>query len=120
MFFNDTIYIKIHRNSVTVRNISSRTEATATGIFSSSRLLVGAFSEAAKLIKELQSQVAPTYFFKAGHVAVIHPRDMVEGGLSQVEERIFAELALGTEARKFVVHVGELMSDERVLALANS
>jgi hypothetical protein len=66
MLFNDTIYIKIHRNSVTVRNVSSRIEATATGIFSSSRLLVGTFSEAEKLIKELRSQVAPAIFLRQG------------------------------------------------------
>jgi hypothetical protein len=120
MLFNDTIYIKIQRNSVTIRNVNSKAEATMTGTFSTSRLLVGTFSEAEGLIRELRNKVAPKSFFKAAHVAVVHPGEMVDGGLSQVESRIFTELAIGTGARKFFVHVGEYLSDDSVLALANS
>ncbi|MES3020606.1 MAG: hypothetical protein V4857_03370 [Pseudomonadota bacterium] len=120
MLFSETIYIKIQRNSITVRNVNSKLEASGIGIFSTARLLVGTFSEAERLIKELRSQVAPKSFFRAAHVAVVHPGEMIEGGLSQVEERIFAELALGTGARKFVVHVGDAISDDGVLALARS
>jgi len=48
---------------------------------------------------------------------VIHPTEMVEGGLSEVEERVLRELALGAGARSVVVHVGLALAGCRVMAL---
>ncbi len=47
--------------------------------------------------------------------AVIHPLATLEGGLSQVEERLFQELARGAGASKVIVWVGAPLSDAEVL-----
>jgi len=46
---------------------------------------------------------------------VIHPIEMVEGGLSQVEERMFKELATAAGARKVSVWLGHELSDQEVV-----
>jgi rod shape-determining protein MreB len=47
---------------------------------------------------------------------VIHPLEKIEGGLSQVEERLFHELAVGAGASKVVVWAGAPLSDAEVAA----
>jgi len=41
---------------------------------------------------------------------LIQPLEMTEGGLSEVEDRLFRELALGAGARKVVIWVGKELS----------
>ena len=48
--------------------------------------------------------------------AVIHPLATLEGGLSQVEEQVFQELARGAGASRVLVWVGAPLSDAEVLA----
>jgi rod shape-determining protein MreB and related proteins len=45
---------------------------------------------------------------------VIHPLEMVEGGLSEVEERIFREVAISAGASKVIVWVGKDLNDAEV------
>lgn len=47
---------------------------------------------------------------------LIHPMAMTEGGLRQVEERAFTELAYGAGAGLAVVWAGEALSQEALLA----
>ncbi|UXY14460.1 hypothetical protein N8I74_14205 [Chitiniphilus purpureus] len=116
MNFRETLYVTIARNTITVRCVDNRKQATATGSFSTSRLLVGNFSVAEALLRGLIPQVAARHFYKT-LVAVVHPLELVEGGLSQIEERVFNELGLGCGARKIHLHVGSMLDDQAVLAM---
>jgi rod shape-determining protein MreB len=40
-------------------------------------------------------------------VVIIHPMEKLEGGVSEIECRVYQELALGAGARKVYIHVGE-------------
>jgi hypothetical protein len=44
----------------------------------------------------------------------MHPTELVEGGLSQVEERVLLELPRAGGAWKVVVHVGPVLDDAGV------
>jgi rod shape-determining protein MreB len=44
----------------------------------------------------------------------MHPLEMTEGGLSEIEKRILNELAIGAGAMKVVVWVGPELSDTEV------
>lgn len=50
-------------------------------------------------------------------VVVLYPMDMVEGGLSEVEERVLVELAKSLGARKVLLHLGPVLTDPQVLSL---
>lgn len=114
MNLRDTLYIKVSKNSITVRNVCTQSELTANAEFTTNRLLIGNFSCAEKLLKKLLSQVAAKGLLKLPPMVVIHRLEMTEGGLAQIEQRIFMEIALGSGARKAIVHTGELLSDAAV------
>jgi hypothetical protein len=88
--------------------------------FTTARLLVGQFREAASLLRKAVRELAGGRLFAASPVVVIHPTEMVDGGLSEVEERVLRELALGVGARSVVVHVGPALADAEVTAMIRS
>ena len=49
-----------------------------------------------------------------GGLTTFQPMEKTVGGLSQVEERVLHELALGAGARRAVVWVGQALSDREV------
>lgn len=117
--FASHVYIRIAVNKLTVRHLESGKEVTRAGqpAFTSQRLLVGDFTAADRLLKEAMKEVLPRHPFALAPLALVHPLDMVEGGLSQIEQRVFTELALGARARKVKVHVGAELADAAVLAI---
>jgi len=52
--------------------------------------------------------------FTASPGVVIQPMEITDGGLSEVEERVFRELAMGAGAAKVVVWLGHELSDLEV------
>lgn len=119
--FGDVLYIRIYPNKIVIRDVKRDVEISrqSTSPFSSNRLLVGNFTAADELLRGLIAEIAPKKLLKLPHKAVIHPKEMVEGGLSQVEERLFIELARGTGASKVAIHLGVDLSRDGVLACLN-
>ena len=76
---------------------------------------MGNFVEAQATIKAAVKAVQTSVLPKLVRI-VIHPMELVEGGFTQVEERVLRELAIGSGASKVVVWVGEALSDEAVLS----
>jgi hypothetical protein len=118
-YFENTIYVQIRRNQLRIRQIESNREGTfpAETPFSTQRLLVGEFRVAEDLLKRAVKEVSPRGFFSVGPHVVIHPMEMVEGGLSEVEQRLLQEFAIGAaRASKVVIWVGAQLSDAEVKA----
>jgi hypothetical protein len=115
LFFN-AVYVKVRRNQFRVRNLKSGVEATvlAQTPFTTTRLLVGQFVVAQNTLKEALKQVSKESLFAFSPYIVIHPLEMVEGGLSEIEERIFREVAIGAGASKVVVWFGHELNDAEV------
>lgn len=68
--------------------------------FSSVRLLVGDFTAAENCLKNaLRDMNAFSAFNLRRPRLRIHPKELVEGGLSQIEKRVLLELGKGTGAR---------------------
>jgi rod shape-determining protein MreB and related proteins len=121
-FFEKTGYVTVKRNQFRIRHLESGTEATfdARPTFTSTRLLIGEFRTAEALLKQGLRQVLKSSFISVRPYVVIQPLEMVEGGLSEVEERIFKEVAIGAGASKAVVWVGPQLSDADVKAKLKS
>lgn len=119
-FFTRVLYIKVIRNAF---KISSITEPGDERLFSSEqpfttqRLLVGQFSVAHTCLKAAVRAMSGTGLIRLAPLVVIHPQEMVEGGLSEVEDRLFRELALGAGARKVVLWTGRELRPEEVIDL---
>lgn len=114
------LYLKVRKNQFEVKNLTENGAwkiATPEQPFTTDRLLVGQFSAAEPVLKELVKDVMPSGFMKKSAQIIIHPMDMVEGGLCEVEERVFTELGLGAGAYKVKLHVGEGLTDEEAKKL---
>ena len=116
------LYLKVRKNQFEVKNLTENGAwkiATPEQSFTTERLLVGQFSAAEPMLKGLVKDVMPSSFMKKSAQILIHPIDMVEGGLCEVEERIFTELGLGAGAFKVKLHVGEGLTDEEAKDILN-
>ena len=115
-------YVRIRRDRLDVRCVETNRRATRTSAagFSTPRLLVGTFTEADALLKSaVEECVVASEFIPARRLFVMHPLELVEGGLSEVEHRVLLELAAGSSAAKTVVHEGGELSDDGVRAAAS-
>lgn len=115
--FLNTVYIKVHPNRFEVKIIETGRSLVLNSpeAFTSRRLLVGQFSIASDLLLKGMKQLQADRFCIFKPVVVIQPIAMVEDGLSEIEERLFHELAVGAGARKVKVWVGQELSDREVL-----
>lgn len=92
-----SLYIRIYRNTLTVRNVDTKQEVTEQSEtpFTTTRLLLGQMIPAMKLLARLTRKVASKRLIArfASHKVIIHAMEMNEGGHSQVEFASYIELA---------------------------
>jgi hypothetical protein len=121
LFTTHYIYIQIRSNHISTRDVVSKKVCSSTSVtpFSTQRLLIGNFTVAEALLRSLIRQLVPKQirFWSLPPLVVIHPMELCEGGLCQIEERVFIELALGGGARKVRLHLGEQLSDFEIVQL---
>lgn len=117
-----TVYIRVAKNQFLVRHIEDKKEVMISAIepFTTKRLLIGEFVVAEKYLKQGINKVHEGRWLPASPVVLIQPLEMIDGGLSQVEERVLKELAAGAGARKVVVWVGHELSDQEVVQRAKN
>ena len=113
---SNTVYVRVRRNEFRVRNAESGAEKTlaAPVPFTTTRLLIGQFGAAEKALKAALKEILTGQLFAPSPNVVIHPLEMVEGGLSEIEDRALRELAIQAGASKVVVWVGHELSDSEV------
>ncbi|GAB4178342.1 MAG: hypothetical protein Fur005_40600 [Roseiflexaceae bacterium] len=113
--FTDLLYIQVRTNQFSVRNISTQQEQVffATNAFTTQRLLIGDFDAAEQTLTLALKALSRRYVLWRP-VAVIHPLELIEGGLSPVEQIVLRDVVLNARARKSLVWVGHLLSDDEV------
>lgn len=121
LFFS-TLYVRVTRNQFRIRHIESKREVviSARKPFSTKRLLIGSYSNAEELLDDGIEKVRKGRWFPPPPIIVIQPLEMLEEGLSEVEERVLNEVAAAAGARKVVVWVGHELSDQEVFKRARS
>jgi rod shape-determining protein MreB len=115
--FKRSLYVQVRENRFDIRNVGDGRSyhATASPPFSHPRMLVGDFTAAEACLKSLADQSRGSGFaFKTE--MLMHPMERLEGGLTQIESRVFRELALGAGASKVAVWVGAPLGDADVVA----
>lgn len=118
--FTTDLYVKVRKDVLEAKNLSFD-EGWQTmhppQPFTTERLLVGKFSVAEPALTHLITTVAPRSFIKQSIRVVLQPMECIEGGLSEVEERLLKELALSAGAFKVVIHTGPELSDQQAKQL---
>lgn len=116
----NTLYLRIACDHLHMTHLESGREAAlqANPPFSNVRLLVADFSVADRLIRDAAQSLIAKRFLRLSLPPrlVIHPLERLEGGLSQVEERMLLELGKGCGANKVVIHIGDRLDAAGVRA----
>jgi hypothetical protein len=119
-----TLYLQLSCNQMHLTHLQSGRELRmqADPPFSNQRLLVADFATAERLLQRAIGQLLPKRFLRLSvpPQLLIQPLERLEGGLSQVEERILLELGLGCGARKVRLHMGPVLDSAGVLAKLRS
>jgi rod shape-determining protein MreB len=112
-----TIYVRLFRNKLRLRSIEAGTEieVSPSAPFTSQRLLIGDFLAAERTLKDGLRQVTGGGWFKPSPRILMHQLEMTEGGLSDVEQRILRELAIGAGAMKVEIWTGPNLTDQEVV-----
>jgi Tfp pilus assembly protein PilX len=76
---------------------------------------MGNFQAAEAALRKGFAEVQAGSKYLAAPRVVMHPLEMVEGGLSGVENRVFMEVADCAGANRIAVWVGHDLSDQEVL-----
>jgi len=114
-FKSQIIYVQIRENSLKIRSVKEdkTIEIDAKIPFSTKRLLVGEFTIATELLSEGLKQLENNFI---APTIVIHPLENIDEKLSEVEEKVFKELALNAGAKEVKLWLGEELSDKELLA----
>ena len=114
------LYVQIRENQFLVRNLSDARsfQQRAASDFSHPRMLVGNFTAAQACLKPLLAKARGSGLILSTPV-LMHPLEKNEGGLSQIEERLLQELAIGAGASRVVVWQGAALDDAEAIAKIN-
>lgn len=75
--------------------------------FSHPRILVAKFQLAEKILMHAVKQVFKDQLFAASPRMVFQPMEKLEGGITDIENRVYRELCLGAGAREVVIYSGK-------------
>ncbi|QYK10861.1 rod shape-determining protein [Shewanella mangrovisoli] len=79
--------------------------------FSHPRMFVASFELAEKLLQYGISQLH-TSGFRATPRVIVHQLEKTEGGLTDIEDRVLRELAMGAGAREVVIYLGPRLNTD--------
>jgi hypothetical protein len=117
IFSLDLYYVKIYRNKFIIENVSENTvqrSFSPSMPFTTERLLVGEFSLAVEFLKNAIKSMFANKLMLRKPAILLHPMEMISGGLCEVEHRLFQELALAAGGHKVVIWTGEELSKVQV------
>ncbi|HET8815928.1 MAG TPA: rod shape-determining protein MreB [Pseudidiomarina sp.] len=109
------IALQTLKGKVSIKSIGAEARSLAcesiqlTNPFSHPRCLIANFGLAEKILQHGLFKFHNSKFRAAPRV-VMHQLEKLEGGLTDIEERVLRELALGMGAREVLIHTGERLN----------
>lgn len=79
------------------------------------RSLLSDFHVLEEMLKQILAQIRPPRLSFKRLVAIIHPMEHIEGGLTAIEERGLKEVALGAGAHDVFIYTGDPVSPQQLL-----
>lgn len=97
------VYVEIYKNMMTIKAGNETTQVYPATPFSSLRLLVADFDSAADCLKGGLDDLNVTGFLKFKPIMYIYPRELTDGGVSEVEKKVLRELGAHCQAKKVII-----------------
>ena len=124
--YNDIPAIAIDKNGrksviiaagIEATKLADNPNITVVNGFKHPRTLLADFAVAERTLRYFVYKVYPMTFFKPSPILIIHPQQVLDGGLTQIEIRAFGELGAMIGAKRAYVWVGADLSKEDLLQL---
>lgn len=113
-FLPAPLYVQIFRNKLVIQLPSEGKTLVKEGAFSHPRMLVGDFEAAESLLKSGLQEIHTGSFLAPRPQVILHPKELLEGGLTMIEQRVLLEMALGAGARQASVWLDDDLRKEEV------
>ncbi|MBN2824386.1 MAG: hypothetical protein JXQ76_03600 [Campylobacterales bacterium] len=114
MFKRTLIYIKIYKNRVVLKNIDTqRVIAIDDCAFSTNRYLIAEFTKLSQALEPRLKEILKRYTLLTPFV-VMHPIEMVDAELCEIERQIFSELIQNTFRTQPLFWIGNELNDDEV------
>lgn len=90
--------------------LKSNAQYEVSNPFSHPRMLVSSFVKAEKILMHGIRVVHANRFISPSPVIIMHPMEKLEGGITDIECRVYRELALSAGGRQAHIHIGNALS----------
>lgn len=97
--------------------LTGRADISVCNGFRHPRTLLADFTHADRALRYLVKQALPKSWFVTSPIIIMHPQALLEGGLTPVETRAFAELGASVGAKRVYVWAGADLTREELIAL---
>ncbi|MCK9607577.1 MAG: rod shape-determining protein [Methylomonas sp.] len=97
--------------------LTGKTDISVRNGFRHPRTLLADFSYADRALRYLVKQALPKSWLVTSPIIIMHPQALLEGGLTAIETRAFAELGASAGARRVYGWVGAELTREELIAL---
>lgn len=116
--FGSKLYVKIYKNKIVIKNLTTDLPPqmfTPDTPFTTTRLLIGSYTPAVKCLNHAIKSSGITFWLMGQPAVLVQPMEMIEGGLSEIEDRFLRQCAFGAGARKVIVWIGAELSNEKAI-----
>jgi len=109
---NPTLYAQLRAGSLKITNIDSgKAYETAAAALGHPRTLIADFQQFEEMLSAAVSKVTESgRFIRTAPRIVLHPLEVIEGGITPVEVRAMKEAAMNIRATEVLVWLGEELS----------
>lgn len=114
--FSPRGYVQIFRNKLVIQLPAEGRSVVKEATFSHPRMVIGDFAAAEQALQAGLKEIWPSRLLQARPKIIMHPREIIEGGVTMIEERVLQELGLGAGARQVKVWVGPELTQDEVAA----
>ena len=95
------LYLQVFKGKVEAQELQGGRNLTIScGALSHPRTLMGSFVEIESCFKQIVQEITPNTFLSQAPIVIVHLREDVEGGYTEVELRAFKEAAYGAGGRE--------------------
>lgn len=118
LLFVAPVYVQVLCNRLVIQIPSEGKCVIKEAQFTHPRMLVGAFEVAEAALKAGLQELYAGHLLAPRPQVIMHPKERLEGGLTDIEQRVLQEMALGAGARLARVWQGADLSREDVEAFS--
>lgn len=111
-------YVQVYKNKLVIQIPAEGRTVVKEGPFSHPRMVIGDFAVAEALLQAGVKEIWPRRLLQTRPELIFHPREIIEGGLTTIEERVLQELGLGAGAMQVKTWVGPELTQDEVAAFA--